>query len=107
MKYPTLIVAACVLAACGGSSSTGITAVACGSDSTLTYANFGSAFMANNCLSCHAARANPRLSTQTEVQSQTARILQAAVYTEAMPQGTAISLDERNLLGEWLACGAP
>jgi hypothetical protein len=30
-----------------------------------------------------------------------------AVYSTSMPENADISTDERVLLGEWLACGAP
>ena len=107
MKSFLFISALSGLVACGGSASTGITAVSCGSDSTLTYANFGSAFMADNCLSCHAERVSPHFTTQAQVKGSTENILQVAVYTDAMPANGPIAIEERKLLGEWLACGAP
>jgi len=97
-----------LLLGCGTSaSSTGIASVTCPTDSTLTYANFGSAFMTQNCLSCHASQQSPKLSTQALIQANSARILDAAVYTDAMPQNADLAVSERQLLGEWLACGAP
>ena len=87
--------------------STGIQAVSCPSSSDLTYANYGKAFIADTCLSCHAGRDNPNLSTQSSVQLHLGEILDRAVYTDAMPQNGALTTDERTLLGEWLACGAP
>ena len=96
-----------VMSACTSASSTGISTATCPTDSTLTYENFGSAFISDNCLSCHASREQPTLSTQTQIQTNRARILQNAVYTDAMPQDASMALAERQLLGEWLACGAP
>jgi uncharacterized membrane protein len=73
----------------------------------LTYENFGSAFVTDNCLSCHASREQPTLSTQLQIQANRARILDAAVYSYAMPQNSDMAIAEREMLGEWLACGAP
>ncbi|HEY4239100.1 MAG TPA: hypothetical protein VGM88_04765 [Kofleriaceae bacterium] len=103
MKYLLYL----ALAGCTSAASTGIATVSCPTDSTLTYTNFGEAFVSDNCLSCHASRENPRLGTQAEIQSNSSRILEAAVYTDAMPQNTSMDVSERELLGEWLACGAP
>jgi hypothetical protein len=41
------------------------------------------------------------------VQANAAAILDVAVYTDAMPSDANMALAERELLGEWLACGAP
>lgn len=95
------------LGACVTESGTGITSADLSCDATLTYANFGSAFIDTNCLSCHATREEPRLSTQADVQANAGRILEAAVYSTSMPRGADLSLDERTLLGNWLTCGAP
>lgn len=97
------------LAACTTSpTSSGTTGSAsCGSDSTLTYANFGAAFMSTNCVSCHSSRARPALTTQADVQANASKIMAVAVDSTKMPQGGSVSADERALLGEWLACGAP
>ncbi|HEU0029840.1 MAG TPA: hypothetical protein VFQ53_04345 [Kofleriaceae bacterium] len=101
----------CLLTACtsSGADSTGITAssLTCPPDSTLTYASFGQDFITANCLSCHGSKASPRLDTQAEIQAARARILDQAVFTTAMPQDTDIDIAERQLLGEWLTCGAP
>jgi len=96
-------------AACTSSTSTGITAadLECPADSTLTYANFGSAFLTDNCLSCHTTKQTPALTTQVQVQANQAAIIRAAVTSNRMPDGGSISDEERALLGEWLTCGAP
>jgi len=93
--------------ACTSAQSTGITEASLTCDSSLTYANFGEAFISTNCGECHAGKESPNLSTQAAVKSNSARILQEAVYTTAMPQNADISNDERTLLGQWLTCGAP
>jgi len=102
-------VALLAVAACSSSSgqSTGITSVECPQGSTLTYANFGSAFFSDNCLSCHTTKESPRLDTQAAIKTNTSRILNEAVYSTAMPQDENIPLAARQMLGEWLACGAP
>lgn len=94
-------------AACSSSTSTGITSSDITCDSTLTYASFGESFISTNCLSCHATKENPRLSTQTQVQSNINKILDQAVYTNAMPEDADIAMTDRTKLGQWLACGAP
>jgi len=98
-----------VLSACGGGDSTGIdiSALECPTDSTLTYQTFGQTFFNDNCLQCHAGRESPRLDTTDKIRANKQRILEAAVGSTFMPEGKDISLDERQLLGEWLACGAP
>lgn len=95
-----------VLAGCGA-QSTGITESDLTCDTSLTYANFGQAFIETNCSSCHAGKDSPNLSSQSAVKSNSSRILQEAVYTTAMPDGADLSNDERMLLGQWLTCGAP
>jgi uncharacterized membrane protein len=95
------------LAACMSPSPTGISNLSCPTSSTLTYTSFGSGFVTNHCLSCHANNDRPTLSTQAEVKANAAKILDAAVYTNAMPKDADMPLADRQLLGEWLACGAP
>src|SRR6187402_2766182 len=60
--------AGCSLLACGSGpgDSTGST---CPTDSTLTYTNFGQAFMQSHCLSCHRSGgpASPTLSTLEQI----------------------------------------
>jgi uncharacterized membrane protein len=105
MKQLILFIA--VFGACTSVESTGIDTVSCPTDSTLTYTSFGSSFMTNNCLSCHQTRESPKLGTQAQVQAHAADILQEAVYTTAMPESSDMTIAERQLLGEWIACGAP
>lgn len=99
----------CVLiAGCSGASSTGIdvSTLTCPPDSTLTYENFGQPLFENRCLSCHD-RKRPILETVDQILANRDSILQEAVATTSMPQNEDMPLEERELLGEWLACGAP
>lgn len=105
MKSLALVVA--LLASCTTAQSTGIATVSCPTDSTLTYANYGQQFFTDNCLSCHATKERPTLSTQAQIQAHASSILQEAVYTNAMPEDADLTTAERETLGEWLACGAP
>jgi uncharacterized membrane protein len=99
--------------ACGESpgDATGST---CPENSTLTYADFGQAFVQNNCVSCHGAEGpeSPALTTLEQVQANIDDIDRAAAAgpnatNTFMPEGISVSTDERRKLGEWLACGAP
>jgi uncharacterized membrane protein len=100
-----IVVVACS-SACGA-QSTGITESDLTCDPSLTYANFGQAFIETNCGECHAGKESPNLATQTAVKSNSARILDQAVYTTAMPDSADLSNEERTMLGQWLTCGAP
>ena len=63
--------------------------------------------MTENCLECHGTKDQPTLKTQAQVLANSDRILQAAVYTDTMPKSSNMDVAQRELLGEWLACGAP
>jgi uncharacterized membrane protein len=104
-----VIALCCVLAACATDSSTGIdvATLECPPDSALTYESFGQLAIADHCLSCHAGKQSPRLGTVEEVRAHKSAILDQAVASTSMPQGGDMLLEERQLLGEWLACGAP
>lgn len=109
MKWSVLaLFVASALVACSSSdTSSGITSVTCPTDSTLTYANFGSAFFTDNCLSCHTTKESPRLDSQAAIKTNSSRILNEAVYSTRMPEDSDLTTAERQMLGEWLACGAP
>lgn len=113
-----LVVVSLLLVGCG--APTGST---CSEDSTLTYENFGEAFMGRYCARCHssalkgAARQgapdNRNYDSADGVRADltvidvNAAAGPAAVNTR-MPQGTpSPTEEERRKLGEWLACGAP
>lgn len=72
---------------------------------TLDYESFGHAFLSEYCTSCHS-----ELTLDNTVRTIAESIELEVVTLRTMPpanndaQPTA---DERNLLGEWLRCGAP
>ena len=103
MRFAVLAV---MLIGCTSATSTGIQPVSCPPESTLTYANFGEELVAAQCLECHDNE-RPTLLTQSAIQANASKILQEAVYTDAMPEKNDMPLAEREKLGEWLACGAP
>jgi uncharacterized membrane protein len=96
------------LFACADNGSTGLTQadIVCPTDSNLTYANFGSLTISDNCLACHNTT-NPRLTTQAQVLQAKGSIISAAVLGTRMPRGGGMSTEERKMLGQWLNCGAP
>lgn len=111
MKLRALLIALpfAVSAACGGGSTTGVT---CPTGSTLTYANFGKAFVTTNCTSCHGGRESPSLLTVESIRANASDIdmqagASATVTNASMPEQGTVSVEERRKLSEWLACGAP
>jgi hypothetical protein len=84
---------------------------------TLTYENFGQAFFAANCNSCHSADNGARygapdtyaFQTIDQIREHKDRIfVRAADANDSMPPGPDDPpLDQREKLGDWLACGAP
>ena len=103
------VLACLVIAGCATDYSSGIdpASVTCPPDSTLTYENFGEALITENCLSCHTSKERPTLTTQQAIQTNRQAILKESVTSTRMPEGTSMLLEERELLGEWIACGAP
>src|SRR3954467_9767781 len=100
------------LAACGSGpgDSTGST---CPTDSTLTYASFGQAFMQEHCLACHSASGpeSPKLDTLAQIRAASGDIDKSAAagpnaVNTYMPEGSSVAEADRRKLGEWLACGA-
>ncbi len=83
----------------------------------LTYETFGAAFMTDWCQRCHGAPATERhgapsaydFGTLAEVRHWRERIFaRAAAVNTTMPPGPDDpSQEERDLLADWLACGAP
>lgn len=100
-----LVISGC--ASNGGSTGTDTSAVTCPPDSTLTYENFGKVLIEDQCLSCHTSKEKPALTTQAAIQTNASKILRVTVTSSQMPKGSSMLADERQLLGEWLACGAP
>lgn len=98
------------------------TGTECAPASTLTYANFGEAFMTAYCTRCHSSelRGDARMgapalhdfNTQVGVQvvgehiDQTAGSGPNGTNDSMPPDGDMPSLEERRQLAEWMACGA-
>jgi uncharacterized membrane protein len=85
--------------------------------STLTYDNFGSAFMTNYCLDCHSSSSGNRMGAPVSVnfdtlelvQNQASRVEARAGSGSSMPPSSFSSLpsdSERTMLSEWIDCGA-
>jgi uncharacterized membrane protein len=121
----SLALAMLLLAACdhhdGEGKPSGAT---CATGSTLTYANFAQNFMTTYCVSCHdsaktgAARngapAFHDFDTLAGIKNVSNHVDEYAASgpastNETMPEGDGPvpSLAERQMLGEWIACGAP
>jgi hypothetical protein len=90
----------------------------CPPDSGLTWENFGGGYVLSYCTTCHhsALPADMRqlapiainFETVELVRAQAERIwTRAADQNQTMPPVGAPADDQRALLGEWLACGAP
>lgn len=113
MSFPLAGMLSFAALACGSGpgDATGST---CPTTQTLTYENFGQAFMQAHCLACHSARGpeSPKLDTVEQVRAQASAIDKAAAAGPStvntyMPEGSSVDTAERRKLGEWLACGAP
>jgi uncharacterized membrane protein len=96
----------------------------CPPSSTLTYESFAAPFFSTYCVRCHATSnvtVESRNGAPDDVNFDDATLVRALVRRiDRMaaigplgenrlmpPEGTAPSDEERRLLGEWIACGAP
>ena len=91
----------------------------CRDGTTLTYENFGEAFMVSYCVNCHSSEVedddrlgapeNINLDSYENITTHRRSILKTAAQKRnpTMPPSRHISLEERELLSEWLNCGAP
>jgi uncharacterized membrane protein len=98
------------LIGCGGESAgTGIdiNALECPPDSTLTYQNYTAMWIQDRCLRCHSGQSRPMLTSYESVMANKQDILETTVGTTEMPEDANIPLEERQLLADWFACGAP
>ena len=84
-----------------------INALECPQGSTLTYQNYTATWIQDRCLRCHAGQNRPMLTSYESVMANKQDFLFTAAGTTEMPEGLNIPLEERQLLGEWFACGAP
>jgi hypothetical protein len=108
-----LLIALVATPACGDDLGDA-TGSPCPTDSTLTYANFGEAFMKTHCVSCHGSGGpeSPSLATLEQIRAHADAVDRAAAagpngVNTFMPEGGSVAEAERRKLGEWLACGAP
>lgn len=99
------------------------TETTCPPSSTLTYANFGQPFMTQYCTRCHSstltgdarmgAPAFHDFDTQLGIQQvanhvdQTAGSGPASTNQSMPPSDPRPTPEERQMLAEWIACGAP
>lgn len=113
----SLLLALCLTGACIASGPDELDDMACPQDSELTYANFGEEFLGTHCQRCHASDSDDRngapntlhFDTIDDVRDRANRIfVRAAADNTSMPPGPDDPPEEeRMLLAEWLACGAP
>ena len=85
--------------------------------SVLTYETFGEPFVLDWCRGCHSANVPPGMrqlaplhvnfDTLEDVRTWSDRISELAGASRIMPPAGGPSDQERELLVEWLACGAP
>lgn len=90
----------------------------CPPDSGLTWENFGGGYVLSYCTTCHhsALPADMRQLAPIAINFETVELVRAqadrvwaraADQNQTMPPVGAPADDQRALLGEWLACGAP
>jgi hypothetical protein len=90
----------------------------CPEDSELTWENFGGPFVLTYCTGCHHSElpAGMRQDAPQSIDFENVALVRdhaprvwarAADQNATMPPAGAPASDERELLGEWLACGAP
>lgn len=80
---------------------------------TVTWDSFGQGFLITHCQGCHASTSPQRYGAPEGIYFDTheqAEALQSAIErtvltAETMPPAGGLNDEERELLGEWLACG--
>lgn len=111
-----LLAFAALLGSCGSPGEP--PAAGCPDGGTVaTWTNHAQPFLTTWCTSCHSAAlpqeqrlgapAGVDFDTFQGVEAQADRILERAVFTEAMPPVGGPSEAGRRLLGEWIQCGLP
>ncbi len=107
-----------LLALACGSDPKGDTGPSCGEHTPrLTYSNFGEGVLAKHCTGCHSSlipvedrRGAPvgvDLDSLSAARQFADRIVARSVEGDTMPPGGGPSEEERQWLGEWVACGMP
>lgn len=133
LPFYRLVIAATILSFCMGHGGGGCctseevlgppTGATCPTGSQVTYTNFGAKFMTDYCTRCHSSTLTgsarmgaPKyhdFDTQLGVQQVADHVDQTAgsgpeSTNESMPyDGAEPTLEERQKLAEWIACGAP
>lgn len=126
MRFALSLIALTMSAACNGSSTeidssgpwASLAERPCPSDSFLAWENFGEPFMRDWCTGCHSSRLGEgarvdapltvNFDSYEDVEMWADRIwVRAADDNRTMPPAGGPGAEERALLGEWLACGAP
>jgi uncharacterized membrane protein len=113
-----LVFGAFPLLASGGCTVLELDQTPCPTGGTkLTYENFGKAFFTGYCNTCHSAPDGERrgapeayvFGTADEIRVNKVRIFRDSAGTnDSMPPGPDDPpLEQRDMLAEWLACGAP
>ncbi len=122
--FTALVSSALALAACGEDPLFGPpTESVCPPDSTLTYENFGQPFMEDYCTRCHSSELTGAdrngapsfhdfdtvfgIRAVSEHIDETTASGPAATNDSMPPDGDTPSLEERQQLGEWIACDMP
>ena len=122
-----VVVAALALVACGEADDAGPTGEPhdsfiegrfCEPDDSATWESFGQGFLLDHCTGCHSGnlaeseRAGAPLGVDFETRELAQQWLER-IYARAaddnvtMPPVDSVPAHERELLGDWLACGAP
>jgi hypothetical protein len=71
-----------------------------GCDPTLTYANFGAAFLSTHCNGCHGW-------TQSDVKAAGSALSSVVLGGFMPPGGGSLTQPQRQQFADWVACGAP
>ena len=117
-SWPSLLlVAACGVGPSTGDTSSHVDPSTCAQTSYLDYTSFGQPFLENWCRGCHSSQlpatmrqmapANVNFDSLDDVHTWSNAIVMRATGSAAtMPPAGGPSDDERQMLTEWLGCGA-
>jgi cytochrome c5 len=119
------VVAACSASNSDNKQSAGAdpTGATCPSESVLTYESFGKPFMTEYCVRCHSSSVSGGARDGAPIDHNFDTLEGIRTFAEHIDESAAAgpthtnvnmppsdprpSLDQRQKLGEWLACGAP